>query len=75
MINTLQTVHVAAPRFSTNQTVRFLGGCGTIKDYRSDSGTWTYAVEMEMGPEPDVGRIGLETTVLLHESDIQDMMH
>lgn len=59
------------PKFSTNQIVRFIGGVGKIKNYRPDAGTWTYAVEMEMGPLPDVGRVGFETTIILYESDIQ----
>jgi hypothetical protein len=54
--------------------VHFVGGIGTIKNYRPDSTTWTYAVEMEMGPEPEMGRVGLETTILLHEADIQEVM-
>jgi hypothetical protein len=73
MVSTLQLFHPdAAPRFGPNQMVQFLGGCGTIKEYHSDSGSWAYIVEMEMGPEPAIGRIGLETTVLLYETDIQD---
>ncbi len=62
------------PRFNTNQIVHFVGGIGTIKNLRPDSGTWTYAVEMEMGPLPDVGRVGFETTILLQESDIQGVI-
>lgn len=62
------------PKFSTNQIVQFIGGVGKIKNYRPDSGTWTYAVEMEMGPLPDVGRVGFETTIILHESDIQPVI-
>lgn len=61
-----------APSFKLHQQVYFLGERGTIKDYRSDSGTWAYAVEMELGPEPEMGRMGFETTILLHETEIQD---
>jgi len=50
--------------------VRFIGGVGKIKSFRSESNTWAYAVEMEMGAEPDFGRIGVQTTILLHEGDI-----
>jgi hypothetical protein len=50
--------------------VRFIGGVGKIKSFRSESNTWAYAVEMEMGAEPDFGRIGVQTTILLHEDDI-----
>lgn len=63
------------PRFSRDQVVRFAGGVGTIRNYRPDSGTWTYAVEMELGPEPVVGRIGPETTILLQEVDIYEVMN
>ena len=62
------------PRFRKNQRVCFVGGVGTIRSCRSEAGTWTYAVEMEMGPEPDMGRIGSETTILLHEADIHEVM-
>lgn len=62
---------VVSPRFSKEQLVCFIGGIGTIKNYQLDSRSWTYAVEMELGPEPDMGRIGSETTILLNEVDIQ----
>lgn len=59
------------PRFIANQTVHFKGGIGTIKSFRPNSNnTWIYAVEMEMGPEPNFGRVGFETTILLHETEI-----
>ena len=50
--------------------VRFLGGVGKIKSFCSESNRWNYAVEMEMGAEPDFGRIGVQTTILLHEDGI-----
>ncbi|MBD1851343.1 hypothetical protein [Leptolyngbya sp. FACHB-711] len=58
------------PRFNCEQTVRFIGGKGKVKSYRPASGSWQYLVEMEMGPEPDMGRIGYETTIMLLESDL-----
>lgn len=58
------------PRFRRNEMVRFMGGVGRIKHYKPDSNTWAYAVEMEMGPKPDFGRVGAETTIVLHESEI-----
>lgn len=58
------------PKFSKQQRVCFVGGVGTIKNCRPESGTWTYVVEMELGPEPDMGRVGSETRLLLHEADI-----
>lgn len=76
MIKTQRAINAQTqPRFRTNQIVHFVGGVGTIKNYRPDSTTWTYAVEMEMGPEPEMGRVGLETTILLHEADIQEVMN
>jgi hypothetical protein len=59
-----------SPKFNRSETVSFVGGVGKIKSFHPNSGTWVYRVEMELGPEPDIGRIGSETTVLLHESDI-----
>jgi hypothetical protein len=53
--------------------VQFSGGVGTIKSYQPNSNnTWTYAIEMEMGPEPNFGRVGFETTILLQETEIHD---
>lgn len=61
------------PRFNRNQLVQFSGGVGTVKSYQPNSNnTWIYAIEMEMGPEPDFGRVGFETTILLHETEIHD---
>lgn len=61
------------PKFSKKQKVGFVGGTGTIKNCLPESGTWTYAVEMELGPEPEMGRVGSETTVLFHETDIHQV--
>ncbi|HAZ48439.1 MAG TPA: hypothetical protein DDW76_06820 [Cyanobacteria bacterium UBA11369] len=61
---------MSRPKYDKNQTVFFLGGLGTIKNYKPESNTWNYAIEMEMGPEPYFGRLGNETTVLLDEADI-----
>lgn len=58
------------PKWGNELRVRFLGGVGEIKSFRPESNTWTYAVEMEMGSEPDFGRIDAETTILLYEEDI-----
>jgi hypothetical protein len=72
----LTTIKVATiPRFSKAQRVRFVGGVGTIKNYWLESGTWTYNIEMEMGPEPDAGRVGNETKILLHEADIHRVIN
>jgi hypothetical protein len=61
----------AVPSFHQEQMVHFLGGTGTIKDCSPLLGTWLYAIEMEYGPEPNCGRLGPETTILLTESEIQ----
>lgn len=66
---------ITMPRFSKKQRVCFVGGIGTIKNYQPESGTWTYAIEMELGPEPDIGRVGSETTILLYEADIHEVIN
>lgn len=65
---------ITMPKFSKKQRVCFVGGVGTIKNCQPESGTWTYTVEMELGPEPDMGRVGSETTILLYEVDIYEVM-
>lgn len=59
------------PKFHQYQLVSFVGGVGIILSSRPDAGTWAYAVEMEKGPKPSMGRIGAETTILMHEADIK----
>ena len=59
-----------APSFYRDQQVRFIGGEGTVESYRSEANTWIYLIKMLMGPEPDFGRIGGETTIVLLESDL-----
>jgi hypothetical protein len=61
------------PRFNRDQAVRFIGGEGRIKSYRPSFGTWTYLIEMDMGAEPYIGRIGQETTILLPEADLESI--
>ncbi|MBV9386137.1 MAG: hypothetical protein JOZ78_06890 [Chroococcidiopsidaceae cyanobacterium CP_BM_ER_R8_30] len=58
------------PQFRRGEKVRFVGGFCTIKSYQLEADSWIYAVEMAMGPEPTMGRIGYETTVLLDETDL-----
>ncbi len=60
-----------SPRFSRNQIVHFMGSVGRIKSYQANSNTWTYAVEMEVEPEPNFERVGSETIILLDEVDIK----
>ncbi len=63
-------INLARPKFCKGQKVEFLGGLGTIIQCCRNSGHWSYLVEMEMGSEPDMGRIGYETTILLFETNI-----
>lgn len=69
------TAKKLAPQFRQGQRVQFIGGAGTIRSLRPDSGSWTYQVEMEMGPEPAMGRIGFETTIVLSEADLMVADH
>ncbi len=62
-----------APQFSKGQRVHFVGGTGAIKNYQFGPGYVTYLIEMEMGPEPEMGRIGAETTICLFESDLKSV--
>ncbi len=58
------------PQFDCHQTVRFFGGTGKIKSIQKQAICWTYHVEMSRGVEPDFGRIGAETTIVLEEQEI-----
>ena len=72
----LMTTNVLAlPRFFKSQVVCFIGGVGTVKSYQPNSNTWSYAIEMDMGPEPEFGRVGSETTIFLLEADIQSVIN
>lgn len=57
-------------RFRKGQRVCFIGGMGTIENYKLESGSWIYLVAMELGPQPPMGRIGYETTIWLFEADL-----
>lgn len=58
------------PKFSPDQPVRFIGGEGKVREFRAEAGNWSYLIEMELGEEPEIGRIGYETMVLLSETDL-----
>jgi hypothetical protein len=58
------------PKFHHQQKVSFIGGTGKVKELQPQAGNWIYTVEMSMGLEPDFGRIGAETTIVLEEQDI-----
>lgn len=61
---------LSQPKFNPQQKVSFLGGSGEVKQLKREAGNWIYTVEMHMGLEPDFGRIGAETTIVLEEKDI-----
>jgi hypothetical protein len=61
---------LSLPKFRSGQKVRFIGGEGIIKNYRPESGSWFYLLEMPMGLEPQMGRVGYETMIWLPEVDI-----
>ncbi|MBD2410461.1 hypothetical protein FACHB389_35325 [Nostoc calcicola FACHB-389] len=63
-------IELTRPKFCKGQNVEFIGGLGTIIQCFRNSGHWSYLVEMKMGAEPEMGRIGYETTILLFETDI-----
>lgn len=62
---------IKVPSFRHTQRVSFVGGEGIVRSYRPEAGTWTYLVEMALGLEPDFGRVGAETMVLLNEADLR----
>ena len=47
-----------------------MGGIGKIKSIQQQAICWTYHVEMSMGVEPDFGRVGAETTIVLEEQEL-----
>lgn len=59
------------PKFSNTQWVSFVGGEGIVRSYKSESGRWMYLIEMALGREPDFGRVGAETMILLTEADLR----
>lgn len=62
---------VKAPSFHCAQRVRFVGGEGVVRSQRFEEETWIYLVEMALGPEPNFGRVGAETTLVLTEADLR----
>jgi hypothetical protein len=68
-VSTSATV-LKMPRFGSNQRVKFIGGEGIVKKVQHESASWNYLVEMEMGIEPDFGRVGAETMIVLSEADV-----
>lgn len=59
------------PKFRNTQWVSFIGGEGIVRSYKLEEGTWMYLIEMALGLEPNFGRVGAETTILLTEADLR----
>ncbi|MFN6561278.1 MAG: hypothetical protein RMY28_016000 [Nostoc sp. ChiSLP01] len=66
---------LSIPKFRSGQKVAFLGGEGVIKNYRPQSGSWVYLLEMPMGLKPEMGRVGYETMIWLSEVDIYSQLN
>jgi hypothetical protein len=58
------------PKFCNEHLVSFAGGEGIVRRANWECDRWTYLVEMALGEEPEFGRIGPETMVLLDETDL-----
>ncbi|MEH2355057.1 hypothetical protein [Nostoc sp.] len=58
------------PKFRNAQWVSFVGGEGIVRSYTPEYGRWMYLIEMALGLEPDFGRVGAETMILLTEADL-----
>ncbi|MBW4685462.1 MAG: hypothetical protein KME40_10260 [Komarekiella atlantica HA4396-MV6] len=71
----MSATFLAVPKFREGQIVSFIGGEGVIKNYRFESDSWDYLVEMPMGPEPEMGRVGYETMIWLSEGDISSLLN
>ncbi len=56
--------------FNYGQSVKFTGGEGIVKSFKFDNRAWTYLIEMPMGAEPNFGRMGAETMVLIKEAEL-----
>lgn len=53
----------------------FQDGTARIDSYYWESGIWAYIVEMALGPEPDTGKAGSETTIILYKEEIQAVIN
>lgn len=58
-------------QYPPNQKVQFIGGEGIVLSSSFEGGNWRYLVEMPQGREPDFGRAGAETMVLLNERELR----
>ena len=66
---------MTAPKFTKNQQVYFIGGVKIILGCKLYSSTWNYILEMEMGSKETMGRVGIETRLMLHEEDTQEVIN
>jgi hypothetical protein len=66
----MNAIYKREPKFRPKQRVTFVGGEGIIRRCISKLGRWVYLIEMALGLEPEFGRIGAETMVLLEEEDL-----
>jgi hypothetical protein len=57
--------------FERAQRVLFAGGEGIVRNFKFEAKHWTYLVEMPLGQEPEFGRVGAETMVLLSETELR----
>ncbi|MBW4560316.1 MAG: hypothetical protein KME32_04005 [Mojavia pulchra JT2-VF2] len=64
---------LSMPKFSQGQKVVFVGGEGIIKNYRPESDSWVYLVEMPLRPKQNIDRVGYETMLWLSESEISEI--
>ena len=67
MMQTIEKKH----NFDRAQRVKFAGGEGIVRSFTFAAQHWTYLVEMPLGQEPQFGRIGAETMVLLSETELR----
>ena len=73
MMTTLTKTTQEQPKFCPFQQVYFLGGMGKIVSRFTEAGKWMYAIEMPLGKEPEIGRIGSETIILMQENEIKQL--
>jgi len=62
---------IGVPKFCRGQRVCFAGGEGTVQTCKFEAGNWAYHLKMAMGLEPDFGRAGCETTIVLAEFELE----
>jgi hypothetical protein len=66
----MMTNTLVGPKFRKGQKVVFVGGEGVIKNYRPESESWIYLVEMPLRLKQHIDRVGYETMLWLSETDI-----